>query len=438
MKKLDKKNVPTSFSPAPYVTAGYATIFLAFGVFGTWAATAPLASGVVASGTVSVESNRKTIQHLEGGIIAEILAKEGEVVEAGDILMKLDHTQALGNYTVNQTRLTLLQASEARLLAESVDAKEIDWPVALKNATDSVIKSAVALQKTLFHDRKTTKDGQVAILNARIEQLNEAVKGLTQQLDSVDKQINSMESEIERLTKGQKTGVVGTNQLSQMTRGQLQLNGSHGEISSEIAKLRQTISETQLQIVQIKQEFVERAGSELRDVRDQLNEVQERARVAHDILDRTIVRAPVRGMVQNIRFHTANGVIRPAEPLLDIIPLDDNLIVSAQVRPIDIDSVHLDAVTEIRFPAFSAKTTPAIFGKLKVLSKDVIEPTQQGQQPYYLARIEVEDKDIPLDIRGRLLPGMPAEVIVSTGERTFAQYIIKPLTDSFHTSMREK
>lgn len=397
MKKKDDKQ-SKNFSPAPYITAGYATIFLGLGALGTWAATAPLASGVVAGGTVSVETNRKTIQHLEGGIISEIVAKEGEVVNVGDPLIKLDPTQAQGNYTVLRTRLTLLRATEARLLAESIDASEVKWPEGLEELDAASAKDAIALQQTLFQDRKRTKDGQTAILNARIDQLNEAVKGLVQQLGAVSKQINSMQSEIDRLTKGQKTGVVGTNQLSQMTRGQLELDGKHGEITAEIAKLRQTISETELQIVQIRQEFVERAGGELRDIRDQLAEVYERTTVAKDILNRTVIRAPVRGMVQNIRVHTTHGVIRGAEPILDVIPLDDNLIVNAKIRPIDIDSVKLDTEAEIRFSAFSSRTTPAIFGKLTVLSQDVIEPTQQGQEPYYMARIEVDDKDVPLEI----------------------------------------
>lgn len=432
-----KKN--KNFSPAPYITAGYVVVFLGVGVFGTWAATAPLASGVVAPGTLSVETNRKTIQHLEGGIISEILAKEGEIVEVGDLLVKLDPTQAYGNFTVLQTRVTLLEATQARLLAESVDAAEIEWPAGLSlDSNDPSVQAAVKLQQRLFKDRKLTKDGQVGIMKTRIEQLNEAVKGLQQQLSSVDKQIASMQSEIDRLTSGQKKGVIGENQLSQINRALLQLQGEHGEITAEIAKLRQTISETELQIVQIRQEFIERAGSELRDIRDQLAEVTERRNVARDVLNRTEVRAPVRGMVQNIQIHTTNGVIRPAEPILDIIPLDDDLIVSAKIRPIDIDSVHVDSEAEVRFSAFSSRTTPAIFGRLTVLSKDVILPQQQGQEPYYLARIEVADQNVPAEIRGRLLPGMPADVIVATGERTFADYMIRPLTDAFHKSMREK
>lgn len=436
-KTKEKQN--KNFSPAPYITAGYAIIFLGLGVFGTWAATAPLASGVVAGGTLSVESNRKTIQHLEGGIISEIYAREGEVVDVGDMLVKLDPTQALGNFTVLQNRMTLLQATEARLLAESVDAAEIEWPPELVADNDNQsVQSIVKLQHTLFEDRKRTKDGQVAIMRARMEQLNEAVKGLQQQLGAVDKQIESMQTEIDRLTSGQEKGVIGKNQLAQMTRGLLDLQGDHGEITSEIAKLRQTISETELQIVQIRQEFIERAGGELRDIRNELDEVTERKGVAEDVLSRTVVRAPVRGMIQNIQIHTTAGVIRAAEPILDIIPLDDDLIVNAKIRPIDIDNVHVGSTAEVRFSAFSSRTTPAIFGELTVLSKDIIQPQRQGEEPYYLARIEVAESEVPMEIRGRLLPGMPADVIVATGDRTFANYILKPLTDAFHKSMKEK
>ncbi|CAM5507497.1 HlyD family secretion protein [Aquamicrobium terrae] len=438
MNKKNNDAEQKKFSPAPYITAGYITLLLTFGVFGTWAATAPLASAVVAPGTVSVESNRKTIQHLEGGIVSEIVAKEGEIVKPGDIVLKLDPTQAQGAYTVLRNRLSVLRVTEARLNAESASASAIELPQDLQDADDATIKQSIKLQQTIFDDRKRTRDGQIAILNDRISQLGEAVEGLDQQRVAIDNQVSSLDEEIERLTKGKASGVVATNQLASVTRARLDMQGNHGQIASEIAKLRQTISETKLQIVQVNQEYVERAGNELRDIRDQLNETAERTDVARDVLQRTVVRAPVYGMLQNIRVHTIGGVIRAAEPVLDIIPLDDDLIVTAKIRPIDIDSVHVGLDAEVRFSSFSARTTPAIFGKVTVLSQDVIEPTQAGQEPYYQARIQVDTKTIPLDLRGRLLPGMPADVIVATGERTLVQYLVKPLTDTFHKSMKEK
>lgn len=426
------------FSPSPYVFAGYATIFLAFGVFGTWAATAPLESAVVASGTVSVESNRKMVQHLEGGIVSEIFAKEGDIVEVGDVLIRLDKTQAQSNYTVLEARLVDLQAAEARLLAESVNSMEMIIPAHLVEVDQAEARQAVVLQSTLFDDRKRTKDGQIAILRARVDQLNEGIKGFELQLAAVDGQKASFDEEIHRLTKGRDDGIVATNQVAQMNRARLGLLSDQGQITAEIAKLRQTIAETELQIVQISQEFVERAGSDLRQVRDQLSEVQERTIVARDVLERTDIEAAVRGIVQNVRVHTKGGVVSRGEPLLDIIPLDDNLVVSARIRPVDIDIVNVGDVAEVRFSAFSSRTTPVIFGRTTVLSSDVIEPTRQGEEPYYQARVVVDDESIPMELRGRLVPGMPADIIIATGERTLFQYLVKPLSDSFLKGIREE
>lgn len=426
-----------SFSPGPYVAAGYVTIFLAFGVFGTWAATAPLASGVVASGIVSVEGNRKTIQHLEGGIVSEILAEEGDVVDVGDVLVKLDTTSAQGNYSLWSTRLLYLQATAARLIAESTGSDTIEFPEEVRDNGNPDAKTAMTLQRGLFEDRLKTRDGKISILKARVSQLTEATKGIEHQLAAIDKQIESMESELERLNEGLKKGVVSVNQHSQTTRSYLEFQSRRGELDSDLAQVRANIDEAELQIVQTGQEFVERAVSEHKDVRDQISEASERTRVAKDVLTRTSVRAPVRGMVQNIRIHTANGVIKPADPILDIVPLDDDLVVHARIRPIDIDSVDPKADVEVRFSAFSSKSTPAIFGRVSVLGKDVIEPGGQ-QEPFYLAVVTVDDKAVPMDLRGRIVAGMPVEVIISTGERTFAQYLIKPLVDSFHRGMKEE
>lgn len=436
MSKLAKQS--GKFTPRRYVIAGYATIFVVFGVFGTWAATAPLASAVVAGGTVSVESNRKTIQHLEGGIVERIAVEEGDLIKAGAVLVELDPTRAKGNYAVTKNRLALLQATEARLIAESTDVKEIDFPDTLLGSDDPITTAAVKLQETLFQDRKTTKDNQIAILKVRVEQLNNVISGLETQLDAVNEQIKSIEAEVKRLKKGNVSGAIATNRVSQMTREMLQFESKKGELLADIGKFRQTISETELEILQVRQKYIERAREELRDAGDQLSEIYERFQLAVDVLDRTVIRSPVRGIVQNIKVHTKDGVIQPAQPILEIIPLDDDLVVIAKISPVDIDNINVSQSAEVRFPAFSSKTTPTIWGKIVVISQDVVEPTNPNEQPYYQARIEVEDKDVPDEIRGNLLPGMPAEIIIPTGERTLAQYIAKPLTDSFHKSLREE
>lgn len=435
------ENAKASFSPTPYVVAGYATIALAFGVFGTWAGTAPLASGAVASGTVAVFSNRKVIQHLEGGIVSEILVQEGNIVEVGDVLVRLDRKQAQGNYAVLSARLAFLRAAGARLEAESIDAAEIDFPPEILQIGDTgagAEPAFIKLQKTLFADRKATKAGQISILRVRIEQLGEELIGLEAQRGALSNQVDSISQEIERLSKGQKGGFVSTNHVAQLSRTQMELEGNLGQVIANIAKVKQSTAETELQILQITQEFVERASTELRETRDQINEVSERVKQAEDILDRTIIRAPVRGMVQNIQIHTTSGVVRSAEPIMDIIPLDDDLIVNARIRPIDIDTVDLNSLAEVRFPAFSSRTTPVIFGSVRTLSQDIIQPNDTRIEPYYVARVEVPEKDVPAEVRGRLVPGMPAEVIFVSGERTLVQYLVKPLQDAFSKGMLEK
>lgn len=437
---MAKNDEPAGFSPAPYVVAGYTTIALAFGVFGTWAATAPLNSGVVAGGTVAVYSNRKVVQHLEGGIVSEILAQDGDVVEAGEVLIRLDQRQAQSNFAVLSGRFVQLRAAEARLAAESAELSSISFPPEVLEAISSGHSDplVVELQRKIFDDRARTRDGQVNILKARGEQLAEEVLGLAAQRTSLEGQVTSIAEEIERLSTARESGFVAANQVAQLTRNQLELEGELGQVVANIARARQAIAETELQILQANQEFAERASTELRDVRDQLEEVSERVKQARDILERTDIKAPVHGMVQNTQVHTTSGIVRPAEPIMEIIPIDDDLIVNARIRPVDIDNVDLGSTAEVRFPAFSSRTTPVIFGSVKVLSSDIIQPEDSRVEPYYVARVEVPDGDVPMEMRGRLVPGMPAEVIFVSGERTLVDYLVKPITDAFSKGLLEQ
>ncbi|MBS3647079.1 HlyD family type I secretion periplasmic adaptor subunit [Pseudaminobacter sp. 19-2017] len=436
----DNKNLEGSdkaFSPRRYIALGYATIALTFGVFGTWAATAPLASGVVAHGMVVVSSNRKTIQHLEGGIISEIVIRDGDMVDRGDVLVRLDPTQAEGNYTVLIDRLALLRATEARLQAESVDADEVAFPKDAQAATAGEEPAYVALQRQQFRDRKATKDGQIGILEARVKQLEGEVSGLDAQEKSLTEQRDSLAEQTGRMEAGQKKGYVSANQLAELMRGGMEIEGNLGRLLADRAKANEAITETKLRILQLDQEFIERASTELRDIRDKISEVAERVKQAQDVLDRTVIRAPVHGMVQNVKIHTKSGVVRPAEPLMEIVPLDDELIINARVRPLDVDEVAVGGTAEVRFPAISGRKTPVIFGSVQVVSPDVIQPDNPQIEPYYNARIAVSEKEIPQEVRKRLQAGMPAEVIVAGGERTMVQYLVRPLTDAFSKGLLE-
>jgi HlyD family type I secretion membrane fusion protein len=335
-------------------------------------------------------------------------------------------------------RLALLRGAEARLQAESVNADKIDFPPELLAKQGAEEAPYIKLQRTMFRDRRGTRDGQTSILNSRVGQLEEQVRGLESQRTSLEGQRDSLVEQIVRMEEGQKNGYVSTNQVAQLMRGRMELEGNLGRVIADTAGANQSIAETKLRVIQLGQEFVERAGTELRETRDQIAEVTERVKQAQDILDRTVIRTPVRGMIQDVRVHTKTGVIRPAEPLMEIVPLDEEFIVNARIRPVDVDLVMVGGTAEVRFPSFSSRTTPVIFGSVDVVSPDIIQPENPQIEPYYTARITVSEKEIPDSLRGRLQAGMPAEVIVSSGERTMMEYLLKPLTDSFSKGMLEE
>jgi HlyD family type I secretion membrane fusion protein len=434
------KAKPTTrrYSPTPFILMGFVTIGATFGVMGVWAATAPLDSAVIAPGVVAVESNRKQIQHLEGGIVAEIMVTEGQSVEAGQALVRLLPTQAQANQSILQQRVAVLRATEKRLEAERANLAEPDFAAIGELEDKAALAIAIAGQGQLFNERKAIRDSKISILESRIEQFHQQIAGLTVQRDSIQRQQASIDAEIARLRGGESTGVVRTNQITAMDRDSAALTGSFGQLISESARAYQSIIETELQIVQTNQEYQERAASELKDTLAELNEITERLVVAEDINSRTLIRAPQSGIVQNIRVHTMGGVVRPAETMMEIVPQDEALVINAQVRPLDIDSLAPGQVSEVKFPAFSSRNIPTIFGTVDVLSPDLIYPEDSREPAYYLARISVPEGNVPEMIKGRILPGMPADAIIVTGERTMVDYLVKPIRDSLDKSMREE
>lgn len=436
MTKLKTKSA--GYTTQTYARAGYAVIFLTFGIFGGWAATAPLDSAVVAQGTVGVESNRKLVQHLEGGIVEQIFVTEGAIVEEGDILVKLSDIQASSNVAVLTSRRNIARATEVRLLAERALQDELSFPKDIDSNTSLVIQAVREDQRRTFEERRNILKSQIDILNNRIAQFNEEKKGLHAQEEAYKRRLVILEDQLERLKGGQKQGVVQTNLLAEKESDFIEIQTNLAQVAIQIAKADTAISEAELQIIQVKQEYSGRADGELKDVRQQLIEIREQLVVASNILTRTEVRAPVDGSVQNLRVHTAGGVISPGTVLMEIVPQGDDLIINAQINPVDIDNVHAEQHTEIRFPSFSGHWTPVLFGKVQTVSGDVITPESPNQPPYFLARIAVPDNDVPDDIRSRVTAGMPAEVIMATGERTLLDYLISPLADAVRKSLRER
>lgn len=425
-------------STRPVALMGYAIIFVMFGVFGSWAAVAKLDSAVFAPGTISLEGNRKVVQHLEGGIVAEILVQEADTVSEGDILLRLNDVEARSNLDVITTRLDVAKVTEARLLAERELADTILLPSDLRTADSATIQSSFKDQVDLFQDRRSILKSRTDILAVRVEQTNTQIEGLELQKSALERRLLNFNEMIERMRSGQEKGLIQTNILSQREDDLIQIEASLGRVISEIAQARNSINETHFEKLQVEQEYKERANSELEKVRAEIAELEQRAKIVEDVLTRTDIRAPGSGTIQDLKVHTVGSVIQAGQVLMELVPEDEELLINARVSPRDIDNVAPGLQTEVRFTAFKTKLTPIMLGQVQSVSNDVITPENPQEMPYYLARIEVIEEDIPEEISGRLTPGMPADVIITTGERTVANYIVSPLMDAVRKSMIEE
>lgn len=423
----------TWFGPA---AIGYATIIVAFGVFGAWSAYARVDSAVIASGVISVESNRKTIQHYEGGIIREIRVKENEFVQKDQVLFELDPTEARANVAMIRAQLDSALALEARLVAERDNAEAIAFPEELLNRRDQPVTSASIIdQQKQFDQRRDALSGQMAILTSRIEQLNTEISGLEQEAAATRRQLVAIDDELESKQELYKKNLIAKSQVLALEREKARLEGVVGRSVADKAKAEGSIGETNLQIQQLEKQFLEDVNSQILEARQKISDLRQRMVVATDVFTRLVVKAPLAGYVQNLRVFTQGAVIQSGQPLLDVIPVDEPLIVQARVSPLDIESLKVHMQAEVRFPSFKARDFPVIFGTVRSISNDRFVDEANGQA-YYLALIEVDDSKIE-HAHEQLIAGLPAEVIVPTGERTVARYLIDPLIDRMRKSFRE-
>lgn len=418
------------------VIAGLVTIAIAFGGLGAWSALAPLDSAVVAPGVLAVEGKRKTVQHFEGGIIKEILVRDGDAVTAGQTLVRLDDTQALANLAMVRDRLVANRATEARLVAERDGRDGVAFPADLA-VGDPVVDGILAGQRSQFEERGKSLVGQIAILDQRIAQLSAQIDGFHLQQDSKHKQIDLYNQELVGLRELSRKGYYPRTRILAMERDLARLEGEVGTNNADIARAGEGIGEARIQILQLQQRFREDVVAQLRDIQTETNELTERLVAAQDVVRRLTIAAPVAGIVQGLKVFTAGGVIPAGADLMEIVPSHDRLIIEAQVSPADVEAMANGLTAEIRFPALNKRSTPVIDGHVLTVSPDRLTD-QRTNQPYYAARVE-----IPADQQRRLgdhrlQAGMPAEVIVKTGERTMLGYLLKPLSDSFSRSFTER
>lgn len=425
-------------SPKPVALAGFALIFLTFGVLGSWAAVAKLDSAVVAPATIALEGDRRVVQHFEGGIVEEIRVSEADSVDQGDVLLRLSGIEARSNLEVMSTRLDVSRMIEARLLAERKLAKEVSFPDELVWGDGQVVAAVRNDQEDLFREGRSILKSQEDILRARMDQIEVQIEGLELQRSAFERRIENYTTMLDRMRDGESRGLIQGNVLSQREDEMIEIEASLGQVISDIAQARASIGETELQILQLKQEYRQKANTELEKLRSEISELQERQKVAQDVLRRTEIRAPGSGTIQNLKVHTVGSVVRAGDVLMELVPEDEELVINARVSPIDKDNVSPGLETEVRFTAFKTKLTPIMLGRVNTVSNDVITPDNANDPPYYLARVTVDQNDIPEEIRGRLTAGMPADVIITTGERTVANFIVSPLMDAVRKSMIEE
>jgi HlyD family type I secretion membrane fusion protein len=420
------------------ILAGLLAIALFFGGLGGWAALAPLASAAVAPGTVTVESNRKTVQHLDGGIISELLVRNGDRVAQGQVLLRLEDVESRAQYELlNGQRLALL-AQQARLIAERDGLEDLPLPPDLASAgTDPQVAELLAAQRRILASRNQVAEGQAAVLEQRIGQFEAEIQSLQSQAESGEAQLRLISEEMKGVAELVRKGLEKKPRLLTLQREAARLEGMQGDYRGRITRARQGIAETRMEMLGLKQERDAETVAELREVEVDLADVSERLRIAEARLNRTEIVAPQDGLVLNLRYFTTGGVIEPGAPILDLVPETETLVVDAQLEPVNIDEVHAGLAAQVRLTAFKQRSTPVLAGTVTQVSADALSDERTGRR-YYAARVEIPRSELDRLGQAKLYPGMPVDVMIQTGRRTALDYLMSPVSESFAHAFREQ
>ena len=415
---------------APIRAIGMAVLLGTVGILGTWSYLAPIDSAASASGFVTVKSHSKTVQHLDGGIVKELIAKDGDIVNEGDILLTLDGSEIKAQLEILRGQQITFAAQVARLTAERDRLGLVNYPKEVQNLSDARVVEAQQSENQIFNARKNAHEGEVSVLNQRISQLNSRIQGLQGQKTSKQELKASYSEEAKDLRELLAEGFADKQRLRDLERSLSASTGEIASLSSEIASSEMQIGETRLQILQIQKQFQEEVANKLSEVQAQLYDINQRLTATIDKVNRIQIKAPSAGRVMGLSIHNVGGVITPGRPILDIVPQGEELIIDARVSPMDIDRVHVGLVAEVRFSAFKQALTPKMMGKLTILSADKLTDERTGA-PYYSAKIELTPDSYVKLGNMELLPGMPADVLINTGERTVFEYLMQPITNAF-------
>ncbi|MCL7939468.1 HlyD family type I secretion periplasmic adaptor subunit [Halomonas sp. ATCH28] len=416
---------------------GMAILLVAFGGFGGWALSANLAVAVVAPGSVSVESFKKTLQHLEGGIVQQILVEDGQRVSAGETLLVIDDTKVRAELQMARSEHAIARASEIRLLAEQSGQESLAFPDDLTDTGSSRVEEVIRVQRRLFESRKESLQSALSSHDEQVVQMQEQIEGLEERTQIARRHIRSLGGEAADYRSLFKEGLGNNQRMRELERQILQFESEIAQNRSEAASLRSRISENRLEKEIRIQEFQQEVGERLREVQAQVVDAEERIIALQDQSRRTHVTAPVDGTVVGLQVHTIGAVAKPGDPLLDLVPAGDGFVVEARVPDRDIDNIFVGQPAEIRFSAFNQRLSNVIDGEVVHVSADSFED-EATRTHYYKARVRVTDRgQEDMNENMQLLAGMPAEVMIRTGQRTFASYIAKPINDILARAIRE-
>jgi HlyD family secretion protein len=392
-----------------------------------------ISGAVVATGTVAVESNTKTVQHLEGGIIQKINVKNGDLVKAGDVLIKLDDTQLRANLGVSRGRTLDALTQQLRLEAERDSKPTFTLPQSLiAGHNDPQLLRMFEAQHALFVARRTGKTGEQSVLKQRVEQLRNDLGGMQQQLESRQREFEFVARELKGVLPLYEKGFINQARISPLQRDNARLSGEVGRLSMEVEKAKSAMTEASLKLAQSDKEFQSQVADDLRKALGAFNEANETLAGIEDKLARAEIRAPRSGRINGMSATTEGGVIAAGSPVLQVVPEDEKLIIEAKIQPQDVDKVRGGLNAVVKFPAFNAKSTPRLEGIVTTVSPSTLKDQDQQNKPYYQIQVELPAEELAkLGREHKLIPGMPAEVYIETNPRSILSYVVKPIADLF-------
>lgn len=420
------------------VAAAYVVILLTFGGAAGWATLSKLDSAAIAHGVVMAQSNKKTIQHLEGGIVREIFVRNGDMVKEGDVLLRLDDTQAKASLETLSNQLVVARIQEARLLAERDQSAVVNLPPDINSRLDeNVVARIYDDQLSNMRERHTYLNSQIAVQEAKIAQTNQEIKALEADAEISKQQLGTLDQELGGLRQLLSKQLVSISRVASLERERFRLQGVVDRAISDGKKGVQLIHETRLMIVQLQKQFRQQVSNDIIEVRKNISDLREKESVAQDVLSRLHIKAPRTGIVQALKVYTIGAVIRPGDAVMEISPTGDELTINVKISPSDADSLIEGLRTEVRFPTYHSRRVPFMFGHLKSVSYDRLND-EKNNEPFYEGEIIVSASSVPPELKDKLKPGLPVDAYINTGEQTPLDYFLGPLFDRVGKGIREK